>query len=62
MGQDVLTYWKERTMAVTTPMIRSKTAAMERNPPQEVKSTCNEHPGVTRRKVKGVDGWGEKGS
>lgn len=52
----VLTYWKERTMAVTIPMIRRQRAAMERNPPQEVKSTWNEQPGVVRMKVKSVDG------
>lgn len=37
------------------PMIRSKMEAMERNPPQEVKSTCDEQP-VNRMKVKSVDG------
>lgn len=52
--QGALTYWKERTMAVTMPMIRSKMEAMERNPPQEVKSTCDEQP-VNRMKVK--SGW-----
>lgn len=44
-------------MAVTMPMIRSKMAAMERNPPQEVKSTCDEQPVINRMKVKSVDGW-----
>lgn len=29
-------------MAVTTPMTISTTAAMHRNPPQEVKSTCDQ--------------------
>lgn len=32
-------------------------AAMERNPPQEVKSTCDETPVVKRMQVKRVDGW-----
>lgn len=32
-------------------------AAMERNPPQEVKSTCDEQPVVNGMKVKSVDGW-----
>lgn len=47
----VLTYWKERTMAVTIPMIMSKTAAIARNPPQEVKSTCDEEGVISRMKV-----------
>lgn len=52
LDQGVLTYWKERTMAVTIPMIMSKTAAIQRNPPQEVKSTCNEKQVINGMKVK----------
>ena len=46
----ILTYWKESTMAVTIPMIMSKTAEIQRNPPQEVKSTCDEKPDINRMK------------
>lgn len=54
LTKQVLTYWKERTMAVTIPMIMSKTAAMHRNPPQEVKSTCDEKQVINRMKVKAI--------
>lgn len=47
-GQQVLTYWKERTMAVTTPMTISTTAAIHRKPPQEVKSTCDGEKVINR--------------
>lgn len=40
-------------MTVTVPVIMSKTAAIERNPPQEVKSTCDEKV-ITRIKVKSL--------
>lgn len=39
-------------MAVTIPMIMSKTAAIQRNPPQEVKSTYNEKQVINGMKVK----------
>jgi len=39
-------------MAVTIPMIMSKTAAIQRNPPQEVKSTCDEKQAINRMKGK----------
>lgn len=52
LDQRVLTYWKERTMAVTIPMIKSMTEAMQRNPPQEVKSTCDEKQVISGMKVK----------
>lgn len=39
-------------MAVTIPMIMSKTAAIQRSPPQEVKSTCDEKQVIKRMKVK----------
>lgn len=39
-------------MAVTIPMIMSKTAAMLRNPPQDVKSTCDGKQVVNRMKEK----------
>lgn len=41
-------------MAVTIPTIMSKTAAIQRNPPQEVKSTCDEKQVINRMKVKSV--------
>lgn len=39
-------------MAVTIPMIMSETAAIQRNPAQEVKSTCDETQVIIRMKVK----------
>lgn len=39
-------------MAVTIPMIMSKMEAIQRNPPQEVKSTCDEKEVINRMKVK----------
>lgn len=39
-------------MAVTMPMIMSKTPAIQRNPPQEVKSTCDEKQVINWIKVK----------
>lgn len=39
-------------MAVTIPMIMSRTAAIQRNPPQEVKSTCNKRQVINGMKVK----------
>lgn len=42
-------------MTVTVPVIMSKTAAIQRNPPQEVKSTCDEKQVINRIKVKLID-------
>lgn len=39
-------------MAVTIPMIMSTTEAMQRSPPQEVKSTCDEKQVISGMKVK----------
>lgn len=39
-------------MLVTIPMIMSTTEAMQRNPPQEVKSTCDEKQVINGMKVK----------
>lgn len=39
-------------MAVTIPMIVSRTARIQSSPPQEVKSTCDEKQVINRMKVK----------
>lgn len=41
-------------MAVTIPMIMSKIPAMQRSPPQEVKSTYDETQVINRMKVKSI--------
>lgn len=41
-------------MAVTIPRIMSKTAAIQRSPPQEVKSTCDEKQVINRMKEKSI--------